>query len=145
MNCEYSGLACEEMHLDFVYCVRKACALGKKMCWAEQELVHTRPFLRVVRDREWLKTLSESSLSVGYNEKGKKGRRANGERAGERTVQPHRDSRPSSIFSATLGHSISGCICVRLQLGCSRITQVIVPPKHGSERRGRGATPGINS
>ena len=30
VNCEYSGLACEEMHLDFVYCVRKACALGKK-------------------------------------------------------------------------------------------------------------------
>ena len=28
VNCEYSGLACEEMHLDFVDCVRKACALG---------------------------------------------------------------------------------------------------------------------
>ena len=30
VNCEESGLACEEMHLDFVYCVHKACALGKK-------------------------------------------------------------------------------------------------------------------
>ena len=30
VNCEYSGLACDEMHLDFVYCVRNACALGKK-------------------------------------------------------------------------------------------------------------------
>ena len=30
VNCEFSGLACEEMHLDFVYCVRKACAFGKR-------------------------------------------------------------------------------------------------------------------
>ncbi len=37
VNCEYSGLACEEMHLDFVYCVRKACALGKKYLLGKAE------------------------------------------------------------------------------------------------------------
>ena len=28
VSCEYSGLACEEIHLNFGDCVRKACALG---------------------------------------------------------------------------------------------------------------------
>jgi len=30
VNCEFSGLKCEEMHLEFVYCVAEACIIGKK-------------------------------------------------------------------------------------------------------------------
>ena len=85
--------------MDFVYCVRNACALGKKMCWEEQELVHTRPFLRVVRDLTLLNNLSYSTeMAIVETEKCKS----------ERIVQSH--VRPSSIFSATLNHSISCCI-----------------------------------
>jgi hypothetical protein len=37
VNCEYSGLECEEMHLDFVYCSHNACVLGKKNLHGEKE------------------------------------------------------------------------------------------------------------
>jgi len=30
VNCDFSGLDCQEMHLEFVFCIHKACVLGKK-------------------------------------------------------------------------------------------------------------------
>ena len=30
VNCESNDLECDEMHIEFVYCIRYACALGKK-------------------------------------------------------------------------------------------------------------------
>ena len=30
VNCEFNGIDCNEMQLEFVYCVRESCVLGKK-------------------------------------------------------------------------------------------------------------------
>lgn len=37
VTCQYNDLDCEDMHLDFVFCVHNACALGKKSTHGKAE------------------------------------------------------------------------------------------------------------